>query len=142
MTTDVAKQAEQTLEKFTAQIGTYDNDVVAQVHQALQNSTIADIQDPGLSVDEWLEFLETVETDAYLFAMYTDRTGYGDDHETKWCLRHDGEEFVYGTEKTGELYRGEEAERQIQAVIDGYDVHPRPMKYYPIERSSREKKST
>jgi len=134
MTTDVAQKAEQKLADFTALLAEYDSDVVEQVHEALEESTIAHIEDANLSVDGWLEFLKTVGTDAYLFAMDTDYTGYGEGSETKWYLRHNGETFIYGTEKTGELYCGEQAERQLEAVIGTHGVIPRPMSEYSLEK--------
>jgi len=133
MTTEAAKKAEQILDDFTELLAGYDSEIVEQVHEALNDSTIAAIEEPELSVGEWLEFLETVGTDAYLFAMDTDYTGYGEDTETKWYLRHNGDKFIYATETTGELYCGDEAERQLEAVIDNHRLTPRPMSQYPLE---------
>lgn len=136
MTSDIAKQAEQKRAGFVALLTTYDNDTVAQVRDAIEDSTLAHTKDADLSVEEWLEFLETVGTDAYLFAMDTDYTGYGEDRKTEWYLRHDGDAYVYGTENTGELYRGDRAERQLRAVIENYRVIPKPMSDYPLRSAN------
>ena len=95
MTTDTAKKAKQKRADFVALLATYDSDIVAQVREAIEDSTLAHTKDADLSVEEWLEFLETVGTDAYLFAMDTDYTGYGEDRKTEWYLRHDGDAYVF-----------------------------------------------
>lgn len=136
MTSDITKQAEQKRADFVALLAEYDNGLVAQVREAIEDSTLAHTKDAGLSVEEWLEFLETVGTDAYLFAMDTDYTGHGEDRKTEWYLRHDGDKFVYGTGNTGELYRGGRAERQLRAVIENYRVIPKPMGDYPLRSAN------
>ncbi|SDG32927.1 hypothetical protein [Halorientalis regularis] len=136
MTTDTAKKAKQKRAQFSALLAEYDSDVVAQVRDAIEESTIAHTKDANLSVEEWLEFLENVGTDAYLFAMDTNYTGHGEARKTEWYLRHDGDAFVYGTGNTGELYRGDNAEQQIQAVIENYRVIPTPMSEYPLRSAN------
>lgn len=135
MTTEVAKKAEQRLEQFEQTLSEYDHDGVKKLCEAVAESSIASLEEPDLSVEEWLAVLEELAGEAYATAYESNHTGYDYDFEIRWFLRHDGEAFVYGTRHTGELYRGKSAERQIRAVVENHDVHAYPMEQYPIEES-------
>ena len=129
----VAKKAERRLREFETILSEYDHEGVEQVKDGIAESSIARTRVPDLGPDEWMDVLEVVSDDLYLHAHDSDRTGFGDEWDVTWYLRHDGDEFIYGTEKTGELYRGEDAERQIRAVVEGQKVYPHMMDSYPLE---------
>lgn len=135
MTTEVAKKAEQRLDEFEAFLSEYDHEGVETLREAVADSGVAAPEVPNLSVEDWLEVLEVLAGEVYATAYESNHTGYDDDYEIRLFLRHDGEAFIYGTKDTGELYRGESAERQIRAVIENHDVHAYPMEQYPIEES-------
>ena len=136
MTTEVAKKAEQRLEQFEQTLSDYDHDGVKELREAVAESSIASFEEPDLSVEEWLGVLEELAGEAYATAYESNHTGYDDDYEIRWFLRHDGKAFIYGTKKTGELYRGESAVRQIRSVVENHDVYAYPMEKYPIEQSN------
>lgn len=136
MTTEAVKKAEERLEEFEQFLSEYDHAGVQKLREAIADSGVAALEVPDLSVEKWLEVLEELGGEVYLHACESNHTGYDDDYEITWYLRHDGEAFIYGTEDTGELYRGEAAERQIRAVIDNHDVYAHPMDTYPIDKAS------
>lgn len=113
---------------FAETLAEYDDALVAEVHAAVADADALDQPSVGLSVSEWLDVLETTAGDLYLFAS-SDRS------DTKWYLRHDGEGFVYGSNKLGEMYRGTPAIRQVRSVIENEAVTPGPMAEYPIEQA-------
>lgn len=135
MTTETIEEAEQRLERFAKTLATYDDPLVAEVADAVAESDVWGLKSPDLSPDEWLDVLETAGDELYLYAHEASHEGMSD-AQHKWYARYDGEEFIYGTENTGELYRGdrdENAARQIRAVIEGHDAYPKPMERYPLE---------
>ncbi|MWG36207.1 hypothetical protein [Halomarina oriensis] len=87
---------------------------------------------PELSTTDWLTVLEAIGGELYV--TVTDRT---DDFDVRWFVRHDGVEWVYGTQRTGELYRGDRnsrAFRNLEAVLDNEaENRPRPMTDYPLD---------
>ncbi len=116
---------------FVDTLSEYDDPLVATVAEAVAETNILELPKPNLSVDEWLDVLETTAGDLYLSASSDDP-----DIDVRWYLRHDGEAFIYGTERYGERYRGDPAAiRQVRAVIQGWDVSPGPMSEYPIEQT-------
>lgn len=135
MTSEAVKKYEQRLEEFEETLNHYDHDGVHKLREAISESGVASREEPDLSVEEWLDVLEELAGEAYASAYESDHTGYGDDFEIRWFLRHDGEAFIYGTKKTGELYRGKSAKRQIRSVIRNHDVYGYPMEKYPIEKA-------
>jgi len=132
MTSDAVEQAEQRLDDFETTLREYDDPLVTRLADAIDESDVLDLQMPKFTIEEWLSVLETLAGAVYLSARHTNRTGLND-HETTWFMRHDGDAWVYGTENTGELYRGVDAERQIRAVIDAHDVYAHPMDVYPLD---------
>jgi hypothetical protein len=135
-TTDAKKKAKHRLNDFEALLAGYDHDAVAQLHDAISESTIAHLKTPDLTVDEWIKVLEQLAGEVYLSAFNVDRTVPGPGHETRWVLRHDGEALIYGTKEAGELYRGESAEQQVTSVIENHNLTPYPMSLYPIEQEN------
>lgn len=135
MTSEAVKKAEQRLDEFEQSLSEYDHDGVQKLREAVSKSRVLSLEEPNLSVEEWLEVLEELAGEVYASAYKSNHTGYDDDYEIRWFLRHDGEAFIYGTKKTGELYRGESAERQIRSVIDNHTVYAHPMEKYPIEEA-------
>lgn len=131
----MSDKAEQRLEDFEQTLSEYDHEGVQKLREAVAESSIASLEEPNLSVEEWLDVLKELAGEAYATAYESNHTGYDDDYEIRWFLRHDGEAFIYGTKETGELYRGESAERQIKSVVKNYDVNAYPMEQYPIEES-------
>lgn len=135
MTTKTGKKPKRRLEEFEEMLSQHNHDGVEKLREAVAESSIASLEDPDLSVEGWMGVLEELAGEAYATAYESVHTGYGDDYEIRWFLRHDGEGFIYGTRQTGELYRGESAKRQIRTVISNHDVHAYPMEKYPIEES-------
>jgi len=140
MTSDAMIDADETLGRFMRTLETYDHPAVKQVADTLAESTPLAIEVPDLTTDEWLAVLEATAGELYLAATSEryERNPITGDGRTRWYLRHDGEAFIYGTEKTGELYRGGEdknAYRQARAVISNHDVTPYPMANYPLEKA-------
>ena len=133
MTTDIAHQARKRIEQFTAHLDEYDDARIREVHDAVEASSIASAVEPDLSVDDWLFVLRELAGDAYATATERNYGGYSDDWSVTWYLRHDGETYVYGTEDTGELYRGEQARRQLKSVVSNHETYCRPMSQYPLE---------
>ncbi|WP_238705385.1 hypothetical protein [Natrinema pallidum] len=104
MTTETVEEAEQRLETFAETLATYDDPLVEQVADAVAESDVWSLESPSLSPNEWLDVLETAGDDIYLSAHEPAHEGMSDAEHT-WYARHDGTGFVYGTERTGELYR-------------------------------------
>ncbi|ELZ05775.1 hypothetical protein C480_10270 [Natrialba aegyptia DSM 13077] len=129
------RKAEAQLEQFRDTLDAYDDPLVATLADALHESDIWSTNTPDFSSDEWLDVLETAGEDLYLYAHEPSYRGMSDSEHT-WYARYDGAAFIYGTKRTGELYRGnrdENAARQVRAVIDGHDVYPQPIDKYPLD---------
>lgn len=134
MTTETVAEAEQRLEQFADTLATYDDPLVSAVAEAVAESDVWHLRTPDLEPAEWLTVLETAGDDLYLYAHEPAHEGMSDAEHT-WYARYDGA-FIYGTERTGELYRGDRednAARQITAVAEGHDVYPKPIGQYPLE---------
>lgn len=130
--TDTADAARERFERFADTLATYDDPRVERLREAIAKSDVMALRSPNLLVDEWVDVLEVLAGEAYLSAYDRERWD-GEYHETQWYLRHDGEAYIYGIENTGELYRGDDALRQIRAVIEHHDVYARPMETYPLD---------
>ena len=128
-TTDPMAAAKARHETFIETLAAYDDPLIADVHDAVAEASVLAMPTVGLSVKEWMDVLETTAGDCYVSASSDER-----DSDVRWYLRHDGEAFIYATERYGEMYRGDPAAtRQVRAVIETNDVTPRPMTGYPIE---------
>jgi len=128
---DPMAAAEARRDAFVATLDEYDDPLVATVAEAVAETSLLEATTVDLSVEEWMDVLETTAGDLYLSAS-SDRR----ESDVRWYLRHDGEAFIYGTERYDEMYRGDPAAvRQVRSVIENNDVSPGPMSEYPIERA-------
>lgn len=135
MTSEAMRNADEQFAWFMHTLREYDNPAVTAVADALADSTPLAIDAPDLTTDEWLDVLATTAGELYLTASERGRDHTGE-WTVRWYCRHDGEAYIYGTENTGELYRGTEganAYRQVRSVIEHHDVTPYPMDNYPLD---------
>jgi len=143
MSTDEAvREAEQRLARFETTLRAYDDPLVDRVADAVAAADVAALRGPDvpdLAPGEWLDVLETTAGELYAVAYQPKHAGLSDSAHT-WYCRHDGAAFIYGTKRTGELYRGnreENAVSQITTVVDRHDARPSPMSEYPLEERDK-----
>jgi hypothetical protein len=129
---------ETTLKKFRDELDGYDDPVINEIRESLTNPWEEIAEPPELTPGEWKDALKRLSDTLYVKASEIDRTGYGDDTEIHWYIRHNGEEWEYATDQLGVVHTGGDAERQIAAVLRNHDGYPMPMETWAFENGGDE----
>lgn len=130
---DAVEEAKQTLEELAETLRSSDVGHADRLAEAVEQAGVLDAPEDPLTVTEWIELLEDMAGEVYAHASQRSTDPHSPHDLIRWYLRHDGEYWVYGTNGHGELYRGEQARRQIEAVLENHDVKPGPIEEYPLE---------